>query len=157
MGISIKPHALIIFLSAILLSSFFVLLQIDKNEARALIDFEGGGELTEAEKMTLFGLEQKLEILDSKTKVPLPTELIQTVISHKNPDVRLTEIVYDKLDSGGAVRTFGTAATRDALLLYLASLEQEPSFSEVSSPISNLSASVDINFSVSIDIQEDEE
>jgi len=101
-------------------------------------------------------LEKKLAIL-SRDRKPGPafSEIILLALQDKGVGVAIKEVtVTNQEDTKLEVR--GVAKTRENFVNYLNVLENTEMFASVDSPISNLSKSTNINFSISIVIKKHE-
>jgi hypothetical protein len=68
------------------------------------------------------------------------------------PGIRLTGMTFGRTESGvGAINLAGMADTRDALVSFSKSLKGEPTFLNISLPVSALAKGKDIVFSITID------
>ena len=73
------------------------------------------------------------------------------VIFQKMPDIKLTEITYDKsVDGVKNIKVKGFALNRERLLLFRQSLENNPTFSKVDLPISNFVKEKNISFNLNL-------
>ncbi|MCX6755278.1 MAG: PilN domain-containing protein [Candidatus Nomurabacteria bacterium] len=73
------------------------------------------------------------------------------VIFQKMPDIKLTEIAYDKkIEGTRSINIKGFALNRERLLLFRQSLENNPAFSKVDLPISNFVKEKNISFNLNL-------
>ena len=84
------------------------------------------------------------------------SDSLQKIVSHRTPQVTLSSFQITR-DSGTStpyeVVVAGKAATRDALLTFKSGLENDPAFSSVDLPLSDLAESKDISFSLKLTIK----
>lgn len=96
----------------------------------------------------------KLLMLRKKDSVlPLSSELATIIVGHKPSDVKINAIFYDRGLSDGKITLNGVARNRETLLSFLKSLERESVFKEVNLPISSFVEEMDIEFSIRITME----
>jgi hypothetical protein len=81
---------------------------------------------------------------------PVPSDVIFKVISHQSPGVRLTAFDYHYDPSLSTLLISGIADTRQDLISFVNLLKNDPAFSSADYPISDLSSSKNINFSINL-------
>lgn len=92
---------------------------------------------------------QKLNIISREKRSNL-VEIIGSVLEEKSSLISINSFFWDN----GELGIRGTAQTRDGLVVFVDRLEQASLFVNVDLPVSNLAASRDINFSLTMDIIE---
>jgi len=102
-------------------------------------------------------INQKLLLLNTRFESMLPTELARVFISYKNDNIKITRIEYQNKENVGYATVKGIARTRESVITLLEDLKQNQSFMNVDLPISDLSKSKDVPFTISLSIKKDEE
>lgn len=92
----------------------------------------------------------KLKLLSGYGQSSALSPMLDRVLSHKSKGISLLRFQYNQ---PGTLGLDGVAADRQTLLAFIGSLESEPSFVSVSSPISNLIESRDVSFSISLKLK----
>ena len=142
-----------VFIGAVLLlpSYFFASTQEKAAEAE-LIQLESSSESIEREAISeqLLETKEKLVTLTSvKDKEPIFT-LIDTISTYSGRGVDVSNVSYTRGDSESRLSVGGVAATRDALLRFQRSLEEDERFNDVQFPVSILAEEEDIKFTIQI-------
>jgi len=94
-------------------------------------------------------IDDKLTIIESseKNKFLVSEKVINQIMASKMPDIRITRISFDKNAAfEKKVSIYGIAPSRERLLLFRKSLEENPAFSKVDLPVSNFIKGSDIQF-----------
>jgi uncharacterized protein (UPF0210 family) len=77
--------------------------------------------------------------------------VINEIIKSKISDIKINRISYDAdLTAGKKISIYGTASSRERLLLFRQALEDNPFFQNVNLPISNFVKGADISFSLTL-------
>jgi hypothetical protein len=142
--------AFIIILPSFLVSSQKDALALSKLETQKNEPIPLLGEQSLAE---INGINSKLGVVESaeKNKFPLSQKVINAVLLNKRPDVKITQILYNNDPIlGKKISITGTAPSREILLLFRQTLEDNPTFKNVDLPISNFIKGTNIQFSLSL-------
>ena len=97
-------------------------------------------------------LNSKLTLIENaeKNKYDVSKKVIDEVIAHKMPDIKIDEIFYQNDSTGKNIRVRGIASSRERLLLFSQALQNDPAFKSVDLPISNFVKGTDISFFLNI-------
>lgn len=79
------------------------------------------------------------------------SKIVDAVLADKTAAITLTH--FDWKSSGASVNLAGIAPSRSALLEFVRSLESDPLFPKVDSPISNLIENSNINFTLNLTVK----
>lgn len=102
----------------------------------------------ELEKI-LRGADSILAILAGKREPLRPSvRVIERIVSHKTPNIKLQKIFYDAHESGGTLSLRGIAANRQALVSFADALKRDSSFFDVNLPVSNLVKEREADFTI---------
>ncbi len=115
----------------------------------------------EAEVAKIISPEQRQQIaafearLGVVVKAVAPDEslavIIDQVYRHVHPGIKLSSLTYERqTETAATLRLHGIAATRGDLLTFITSLQAEPFFAVIDSPVSNLIRDRGATFSLSI-------
>jgi hypothetical protein len=86
-----------------------------------------------------------------KDKFLVSERVINQVIASKMSDIKITRISFEDIPvDGKKVGVYGTAPSRERLLLFRRSLEENPEFSKVDLPVSNFIKGANIEFYLSL-------
>ncbi len=119
-------------------------------------------EAQKLEKLPLFdqqsldaikGVNKKLNLIDDleKKKFVVSEKVVQAILERKRADIKITAIQYMNLGTEGKkINISGTAPSREVLLLFRQSLEEDSRFKNVDLPISNFIKGSNIEFSLSL-------
>jgi len=96
----------------------------------------------------------KLKLLTSllSTSTSSFTDIVDLIMVHRTPDIVFRHI---ERSSQSKIILRGVARTRTSLLVFIKSLDGDPVFAEVISPISNLITNTDIDFMVDLSLVEE--
>ncbi len=98
-------------------------------------------------------INKKLEIINSKLEYPKGVPVVDDILSRKNENITIRELMYEVSDEKTAKVTLkGTSDTRDSLVNFVKDLEESSLLGEVDLPISNLTKDKNIDFSLLIGI-----
>ena len=100
----------------------------------------------EADKKTIIRMKEQTDLLRLESDGVKGRMLIDTATLHKNDGIHIREFSVHN----GQMLLIGIADTREEFIVFIDELEGEKLFSEVSSPISNLSKTKDISFEIAI-------
>ena len=92
----------------------------------------------------------RLELALAQAPEASTTAIIDEVIALKSNGIKLYHFAYTHAPTKGSLILNGKASTRQALLDFKKNLETNPAFSKVDFPVSDLSQSVDIEFTFTI-------
>lgn len=99
-------------------------------------------------KETLAGLQQEVSLVE--TSEASTTAIIDESLRLPVEGIKINHFVYQHSGVEGNLVLNGRATTRQALLDYKKNLEGNPAFTQVRFPVSDLSKSVDIEFTFTI-------
>lgn len=120
-------------------------IEIQKTEAVPLLDQETSIVIKDVNnKLNLVENAEKGEFLVSE-------KVINAILLEKIPSIKITRISYENNSpEGKKINIFGTAPSREVLLLFRRALEQNTSFKSVDLPISNFVKGSNIEFSLTL-------
>lgn len=98
-------------------------------------------------------IDKKLVLVENfeKNKFLLSVQVINAILSEKRPDIKITQILYENNEiNGRKISLTGIASSREVLLSFRQTLEDNPTFKNVVLPISNFVKGSDINFYLSL-------
>lgn len=98
-------------------------------------------------------LDKKITLVEQteKNKFSVSEKIIKEILSHKIPQVKITEISFNStVKDGRKVSVSGLASSREQLFLFRKSLEEDPAFKMVDLPISNFVKGSNIKFSLTL-------
>jgi len=138
-----------------LIPSYFL---VNNKEEVAQMKFETQKNETipQLDKDTVFlikDIDNKLNIVENseKNKFLVSEKVINQIIASKMFDIKITRISFDvDVAFGKKVSIYGTAPSRERLLLFRKSLEENPAFSNVDLPVSNFVKGENIEFYLSL-------
>jgi len=116
-------------------------LEIQKKEPVPQIDEETLSQIQD--------LRNKLSLVEKAetSKFSISEKVISEIVSKKMPDIKINHISYENDPvKKMSVKINGVAPSRERLLLFRNTLEQDPLFSEVNLPISNFIKGSNIEF-----------
>jgi len=100
----------------------------------------------------------QLEILEQDGYLtPLSYDVFTIIVKHKPDSVKIKSMFYDRGQKNGSISIGGVSKDRKTLLSFLQSLESEDIFTSVELPISSFVEGEDINFSIRITINNEED
>lgn len=106
------------------------------------------------EKETIALLEsakRKADLISESSKNTSLIKALELLVAHKRSDVRIIEIRFGVLAGDGRpVTLIGTADSREALVAFSRSLQNDDALSSVALPVSNLAERTDIDFSLNV-------
>lgn len=98
-------------------------------------------------------LDSRLTLIENagKNKYIVSVEVVNKIVLKKMPDIKINQISYQNSSiSGKIIRIYGTAGSRERLLLFRKALEDDTAFKKVDLPISNFVKGSNISFYLSI-------
>jgi cell division protein FtsB len=98
-------------------------------------------------------LDLKLNIIEEskRNKYVVSKKIINEIINKKMPDIKINQITYENISSKEkSINIKGEAPSRERLLLFRLTLENNTNFKKVDLPISNFIQGSDIKFNLSI-------
>lgn len=134
----------------VFLSLFFE----EKDLARQLDVLRQDDSSVEAEKIyaELGVLNARLALYEkNNNEVRQVSALIKKIISFKTDGIRISSFRYEK-DKDGKIIIIGKSDSRSDFVDFKKKLEDDKSFSSVSSPLSNLLKETDISFTMTIEL-----
>lgn len=102
---------------------------------------------------TISDIDNKLNIIElaEKNQFTVSNNIINAVILKKAPNIKITDISYKNDVSGNKkISIEGVAPSREALLLFRRTLEDDIAFKQIDLPISNFIKGSNIRFYLSI-------
>ena len=99
---------------------------------------------------TLRAASQKLTIL-AREEGEVPLRLVfETILNHKTEGIALTELFYAESEDVVTLSASGVAERRSDLLKFSGALREDPLFTNIQLPVSNLAEDRDISFTITI-------
>lgn len=98
-------------------------------------------------------LNTKMALIErvNKNKFVVSERIINSIISKKMPDIKITNITYTTtVDAGKSISIKGFAPSRERLLSFRLALEKDPNFKSVDLPISNFIKGENIQFDLNL-------
>src|SRR3989344_4542346 len=97
-------------------------------------------------------LNKKLNIIEStqQNKFSVLDKVINPIVLKKKSDIKIHQISYEKNTEGSKIIIKGAASSRERLLLFRRTLEDDPLFKQVDLPISNFVRGSNIQFYLSL-------
>jgi hypothetical protein len=97
-------------------------------------------------------LDKKLKLIEkSETNHYLVSEnVINQILKHKTDSIKISSINYNNDTKGKTINISGVATSRDILLAFKKTVEEDPAFKKVDLPISNFVKGSNISFSMTI-------
>lgn len=90
----------------------------------------------------------------SSTESDGASEIIEKILAKKPQGVKITDIFYEKNDTGGIdIVVKGNSSSRNILIGFVEQLELEKSFEKIDFPVSNLVKDESMDFSINIYIK----
>jgi hypothetical protein len=105
--------------------------------------------LGEQSSAAIKDINSELDLVEKseQNKFPISVKVINAIILDKRPDIKITQILYaDDPVSGKKISILGIAPSREVLLLFEETLENNPVFQKVDLPISNFVKGSNIQF-----------
>ncbi len=101
---------------------------------------------------TISDLSAKLNLIETKEKDKylVSQKVINEVVLRKMPDIRVTEFNYSTSSAGSQIKIRGVAPSRERLLLFRKSLEDDVAFKQVDLPISHFVKGSNIQFDINL-------
>jgi len=133
------------FISTVKYSSVSARLESQKQEPLPLLEEQSLAFVKDMD--TKITLVEKFE----KNKFLVSMNVINAILIKKRPDIKITQILYEKNKlTGGEINVTGVASSREVLLLFRRALEDSPSFKNVILPVSSFVKGSNIDFSLSL-------
>ncbi|MBY0376466.1 hypothetical protein K2P96_00635 [Patescibacteria group bacterium] len=138
-----------------LLPSYF-LSTVKKNLVSSKLDTQQKQPIPPAGQNTLAtvaDVASKLNLIETteKTNYLVSEKVINEIVLHKMPDIKITEFSYENnTTSGKKVVVHGIAPSRERLLIFRKSLEDDAAFKKVDLPIQNFVKGSNITFYINI-------
>lgn len=145
-----------IFVAAVALVPAYLLSRVKESSVEAKIALQSSEPMPDFDKETLAevnDLDAKLSLIEKtgSNRYLVSEEVISEIVKNKMPDIKLTEIIYsDDPTTGKVIEIRGTAESRERLLLFKRTLEENKKFKTVDLPISNFVKGEDISFFMTI-------
>ncbi|MCM2338989.1 MAG: hypothetical protein NDI62_00840 [Burkholderiales bacterium] len=145
LGISLLVFSILILPSYLLASSsrvsFLNKLEEQKKEIIPLPD--------QNTILVIKNLKNKINLIETteKNKKIFSQRILNEIILKKIPNIKITEIIYkNDMKEGEKISISGRASSREVLLSFRRTLEDNPAFSKVDLPISNFIKGSNIRF-----------
>jgi len=146
--------ALATIIFSIILGTLYFVLNLERGQLEKLHTDNLASPEVQNDIANINDLQNKMNILSFNTSGTITeqfSELIRVVIEAKNKDIHIKEITIQNNETL-VISVSGIADTRDGFVKYLESLKTNKLFSSVNSPVSNLSQSTGISFSINIEV-----
>jgi len=133
-----------------LLPAYFI--SISKtNSAQAKLDAQRNIPVPAFDKEaldTIKNLNGKIALVENaeKSKFSVSEQVIRAVLLKKMDSIKINHIAYEEVAGVRKISVYGTAPSRDELLLFRKNLEEDPAFKKVDLPISNFVKGSNIQF-----------
>lgn len=152
----------LIVVSIVLLAPSYILSSVKYKSATTRLEAEKKKISDSADGLDPIKIAKKvnanLKILGQESSMmPLSYDVFTTVVGHKPESVKIKSIFYDREKDAGRVSVVGVSKDRKTLLLFLQSLESEKMFNSVELPISSFVEGEDIEFTIRITIEVENE
>lgn len=98
-------------------------------------------------------LNNRLSFVEKMSEAKGLNPIFKNILNKKNPGVKITYFSYEKGEEDGKISLTGKAETRDDLVIFESRLKKELGDNKVVSPVSNLIKEKDLNFSLSLYVQ----
>lgn len=141
--------AFIILSLGVVFSSFYYLLIAEGAQLEETLVMREGSSAQQENQRILEDLSTKLFVMTRPDESAIVSELVKRLIDLKNDGITITEINYTS-GASEIVKLEGRATTRENFVSFLTNIEEVALFGEVDSPISNLSKSENILYTLTI-------
>ena len=142
----------VVFIFGGLLISFSFIIKADLKALETQILNEEIDPNIDENKKIIETLKVDIKTLSLPGNGLFPTHIIDTITKHDKTGIHINDIAISLTE----LNISGLADERDNFILFIQSLESEPLFLSVNSPISSLSKVKDINFQIRIKLVEEE-
>ena len=99
-------------------------------------------------------MNNKLSLVENseKNKFPISQKVISNILSSKTPDIKITQIIYAdaSITTAREITILGTAPSRQSLLNFEQALQSNPSFKNVTLPISSFIKDSNLQFNLTL-------
>tara|TARA_Y100000310_G_scaffold208118_1_gene208639 strand:+ start:4161 stop:4712 length:552 start_codon:yes stop_codon:yes gene_type:complete len=143
---------MILIISVTILESFLFLVKSEMAILESNLSDLQKTEITTFEQNILLAnrTNKKLEVLTLDTNSMSSTEVIDLVLAEKNEDILINNFSIDLGEQVITLKISGIANTREAFISFLDELEKHPLIQSVESPLSSLSSSINISYTIDI-------
>lgn len=138
--------------SVVILGTYYFILQNEKGNLESIRKTQSTSPEVQENIETIHDLEKKLAVLSKDDRRHDFTDIFKIVTEKKTAGIHINEFVIKNNADTSILDVKGRAETRDEFVGFLEKLESEELFLSVESPISNLSKSFDIQFSITIEL-----
>lgn len=144
------------FLATVAIMPSYLLSSVKKNLADEKLEAQRALPMPEFNQDTLAiiqDLNTKMSLIEKANlnKFIVSERVIDSIITKKTPDIKITNITYaTTVDAGKTIRIEGFAPSREKLLSFRLSLEKDPNFKSVDLPISNFIKGENIQFNLNL-------
>jgi hypothetical protein len=153
LAIALGLSTLLALSACALAAPSFIILSVKK--AAASLDSKKSGDLSASAgtdtAARIKDIKAKTSVLKTVSAAEPLASVLGRITARMIPGVKLSGIALKRSVDQGAIVVSGVAATRDDLVAFSKSLQGEPSFKNISLPVSTLAKATDIGFSISID------
>jgi len=137
--------AAILFLPSYVLSK----VQVKESELRKNV-LTNSALVSEEGKLTASIKSARSEITIAKVSGHFPSQIFLKISGYRIPGITLNHFTYSYQDKGSTITLTGNASDRQTLINFNNALKADPLFANADFPLSNLSASKNINFTLNI-------
>lgn len=144
-----------LFASVLLLPSYFVS-YVEENFISSKLKIQESEPIPQPNQNTLATIKDlkfKLNLIENikNNKNIFSQRIINEILLEKTPNIKITEIFYQKdKNKGETINISGIAPNREVLLSFRRALEDNVAFSKVDLPVSNFVKGTDIKFNLSL-------
>lgn len=155
-AVSIFALGIVMLIASVALTPSYFLSSVKKSLVVEKLEAERK-EPVDAEDLetlkSLSVLDGRLSMLEksAQNRFIVTERVINEILLKKVPDIKITQISFEKNDAGEkTISIRGSAGSRDRLLLFRRALEDDPLFKKVDLPISNFVKGSNIQFYLSL-------
>lgn len=145
-----------LFVALISIVPAYIMSYVKNSSVTAKLEVQKNEPLPSFDQRTLDvinGINDKLALVENakKNNFSISEKVINAIILSKRPDIKITQIIYENnLDSGKKISITGLAPSREVLLIFRQSLEDNHVFKTVDLPISNFTKGSNIQFALDL-------
>lgn len=150
LNVSLLLFSVVLALGAVALIPPYFRVTTELSGVTALLEYETAQRAEEsatAPEDFLAKTKSTITALQEKLDHPPFTDIVTTTLVVRPEGIALTGLSFDRKNNAFVVE--GTAATRDALVVYKDALTRVPGIGNVTSPISNLAKNTNLPFQIS--------
>lgn len=142
-----------VFMGAVLLLPSFFLSKTKErviSEQANFLEQKADKETADALRSILTDTKQQLVALSEAGAKSPPSIVVGTALSYKPSGVLVKQVLLDKTNAGLLLSISGTADNREQLTRFSDGLKEDPLFTSVEFPVSNLARGRDIDFTIKV-------